>query len=218
MSRVQAALVGALLLAVGAAAWAMALRPPLQVDASPLAGLPLRFDEWTGIDVPVEGAVEEMLRADFNLQRRYREAAGHDLWVYVGYYGTARGGRPEHTPRACYEAHGWQIRERRVLSAPGETGLHVNEYVVERDGMRQLVHFWFRSARATGLLSEWDRALDQIQGRLRGERADGSLVRVSTPLAQRDLEVERSRMLRFAERLDEQLGAHWPRELPRGEG
>lgn len=214
MSRLETALMGALLLAVGALAWTMSLRPSLQVDASPLAELPLRIDEWTAVDVPLEGPVEQMLGADFNVQRLYVEPAGAGLWLYIGYYGTARGGRAEHTPRACYEAHGWEIREQRVVSVQGDPGLRVNEYVVERDGVRQLVHFWFRSARSTGLVNDWDRAVDQIIGRVRGDRADGSLVRVSARLGERDVEFERSRLLRFAARIDAQLAAHWPRERP----
>ena len=214
MSRLETALVGALLIAVGALAWATALRPPLRVDASALAELPLQLDEWTAVDVPLEGPVEKMLRADYNVQRFYREPAGDVLWLYVGYYGTARGGRPEHTPKACYEAQGWEIREQRVVSTGGDPGLRVNEYVVERDGARHLVHFWFRSARATGLLGSWDQVVDQILGRLRDHRADGSLVRLSVPIGERGLELARSRLLRFAQRLDDQLATHWPREFP----
>lgn len=216
MSRLEAALVGGLLLAVGALAWAIALRTPLQVDVSPLAELPLQLDEWSAVDVPLEGGVEKMLRADFNVQRLYREPGGDGIWLYVGYYGTARGGRPEHTPKACYEAHGWTIREQRVVLAQGNPELRLNEYVVERDGARELVYFWFRSARSTGLLGSWDQALDQIVGRVRDRRADGSLVRLSVPLRDRmrEPEVVRSRLLRFARSLDAQLGDHWPLELP----
>jgi EpsI family protein len=213
VSRVETWIGATLLIAVGAFAWAVALRAPLRVDASRLAGLPLQLDEWRAVEVPIDGPVEQMLDADFNVQRLYRDPDGNRLWLYVGYYGTGRGGRPEHTPRACYEAHGWKIRERRVVAASGDPPLRVNEYVVERDGERHLVHFWFRSARATGLLGAWDQALDHVIGRIHDERADGSLVRLSARLGEGTVESERSRLLRFATRLDAQLGAHWPEEI-----
>ena len=57
---------------------------------------------WKGHDIPMEGSVEEILRADRHLQRSYYDRAGGLVWLYVGYYGTSRGGRSEHTPWVCY--------------------------------------------------------------------------------------------------------------------
>jgi hypothetical protein len=86
--------------------------------------------------------------------------------------------------------------------------------VVERDGREQLVHFWFRSARSPRLLNAWEQAWDQIVARLRTDRADGSLVRLSADLEGSSVERERSRLLRFAAILEPQLADHWPTESP----
>lgn len=203
-----------LLLAVGAAAWSFVLRPPLRVDSTKLAELPHQLGEWTSVDVPLEQSVESMLRADFNLQRAYTHPLGDRVWLYLGYYGTERGGQPEHTPADCYRAHGWEIRERRTLAV--DPALRVNEYLVEQGRERHLVHFWFRSYRSTGLLGGFDQTLDRLAGRLFAGRADGSLVRLSTPVADGDLIPSRSRLLHFAAELDQQLAAHWPVESPDG--
>lgn len=207
----HAALLAALLL-VGAVAWALALRAPLRVDATPLAGLPQRIGDWQGREVPLESAVESMLRADYNVQRLYGDPLGDSVWLYLGYYGTDRGGRPEHTPAACYRSHGWRIEAERVLEVPGVPGLRVNEYRVEKAGARQLVHFWFRSYRRTGMLGGLDQTADRLVGRLFEGRADGSLVRLSTGLEGLDEVEARSRLLRFAAELEPALGAHWPTE------
>lgn len=211
--RSHAALLVALL-AVGAGAWALALRPPLEVDPSPLATLPRQIDGWRGEDVALDSGVEEMLRADFNVQRLYTHSLGEHAWLYLGYYGTDRGGRPEHTPAACYRAHGWRIAAQRRLDVPGAPGLRVNEYRVEKDGTRQLVHFWFRSYRQTGMLGPVDQAFDRLTGRLLAGRADGALVRLSTGLDGRDEVEARGLLLRFAADLDGLLDAHWPVERP----
>ncbi|MEB2345448.1 MAG: EpsI family protein [Deltaproteobacteria bacterium] len=200
----------ALLLAVGAGAWALALRPALHVDASPLASLPRQLGPWAARDVPLESNVEAMLRADYNVQRAYDHPLGDRVWVYFGYYGTERGGRPEHTPTQCYEAHGWKILDHRKIDEG--SGLGVNEMVVSLDGKRELVHYWFRSFRATGLRGGLDQTLDRLLGRLLQGRADGSLVRVSTALHDDDLLPARSRLQSFARAFDAQLAAHWPRE------
>lgn len=208
------ALVSLAFVLVGLVAWALALRPPLRVDAESLAEIPLQIDGWIGSNVGLETAVESMLRADFNLQRFYANPHGDHLWLYLGYYGTDRGGRPEHTPAACYEAHGWRIVARRRLDVPGVEGLRVNEYRVEQGGERQLVHFWFRSFRSTGLLGPSGQTIDRLVGRLRTGRADGALVRLSTPLGATSEVDARSRLLRFAADLDPLLARHWPVETP----
>jgi len=205
-------LLAAAMLAVGAVTWTFALRPPLHVDARALDALPMRLGPWQAEDVPLESTVESMLQADHNLQRRYEHALGDVVWVYVGYYGTRRGGRPEHTPRACFRAHGWAIEDQTTVAAG--SGLATTELLVSREGERDLVHYWFRSFQRTGLRGGLDLMLDHLRGRVLHRRADGALVRISTPIEGEDRVVARSRLLQFAELFDETLAAHWPREAP----
>ncbi len=209
---VSTPLIVVLLVAVGALAWRLEFRSPLSADTSVLSALPIQLADWHGKDLPLEEGAEAMLRADFNVLRAYDDPGGDLVWAYVGYYGTTRGGRPEHTPASCYEAHGWSIVERQVLAVPGVPGLKLTEYLVEQGKLRQLVQFWFRSHRSTGMIGGWDQTLDRLLGRLRDGRADGALVRVSTPILDDDVETARGRLLRFAAVLDRQLALHWPTE------
>lgn len=209
--RTGSVLLAALFVGVGALAWALRLGPDLYVDTSPLAGLPHEIGAWQGFDLPLDSGVENMLQADFNLQRAYVHPLGGTVWLYIGYYGTERGGTPEHTPAACYRAHGWRIVARRTLEVAPERGLRVNEYLVEKDGRQDLVHFWFRSHRRTGVLGAPDRMLDHVLGRLLDGRADGSLVRVSG-VVEGDIVALRSRLTTFALELDRTLDGHWPLE------
>ncbi|MCU0668066.1 MAG: EpsI family protein [Myxococcota bacterium] len=214
----QTGLLLTLFAAVGAISWAFQLRPALGVDPAPLAALPATLDTWRGEDVPLEQNVESMLRADYNLQRVYLHPTGEAVSMYVGYYGTERGGRPEHTPEVCYRSQGWTVAERRVLDVAERNGrsFRVNEYLVEQDGARHLVLFWFRSHRRTGLLGGFDQTLDRLLGRLVGGRADGSLVRVSMPVRPGSEDLARTILRGFAADLDAQLGRHWPIEAPAG--
>lgn len=199
----------------GAAAWALHTRADLEVDARPLAALPLAIDRWQGREIPVEETVEQMLRADHNLQRAYDHPIGDRVWLYVGYYGTRRGGRPEHTPWQCYPSAGWDIvsaEQDRASAGPA-----VNELIVERDGEQRLVHFWYQSHRDSGMLGPVDQALDRLLGRVREGRADGALVRVSTPLSSASpegIDAARARLRSFSLRLEPLLKDHWPHELP----
>lgn len=212
--RLQSIAVFCFLALVGAAAWWLALRPGLVVDASALATLPAEVAGFRSEDVPLEQTVEAELRADANLQRVWLHPGADPIWMYVGYYGTARGGRPEHTPRGCYTGAGYGVESSRVVEVDARTGLRVNEYVVERHGERQLVHFWYRSHRRTGLLGGLDQNLDRLIGRIGDGRADGALLRLSTPLLEGDEVGARSRLIAFAAALDPLVAERWPSERP----
>jgi EpsI family protein len=201
-------------LLVGTAVWWLELRPPLRVDSSMLGALPMQIGSFDGWPVPLEETVERILRADFNLQRSYgRPDDLERVSLYVGYYGTERGGRPEHTPNQCYPSAGWRIESERVYEDGGK--LRANEWVVSQEGERQLVLFWYQSARRTGMRNNLELSLDHVAGRLRAGRADGALVRISTPLLP-DEGSARERLLEFAEALDPMLEARWPNEFPAG--
>jgi EpsI family protein len=205
-------------LAVGALAWWLQMRPALVVDPAPLADLPRQIGSWRSVELPLDSAVESILRADFNIQRAYvgdPAAETVPVWLYIGYYGTQRGGRPEHTPRGCFTGAGWEIAAANVIGAEDGSDRRINEYHVERHGERQLVHFWYRSARSTGLVGGFDQRFDQILGRLESGRADGALIRLSTRLGSGDDSAARARLLALGSELDRQLGQYWPVERPR---
>jgi EpsI family protein len=205
-----------LMLVVGAAAWWLRLGPQLRADVAPLNDLPLHVGSWKAEELPIGSAVESVLRADLNLQRAYHSPTGDVVWLYVGYYGTERGGRPEHTPRGCYTGAGWGIAAARTLDIDPHGPLRVNEYLVEREGQRRLVHFWYRSHRTTGLLGGLDQNLDRFLGRLLDRRADGALIRISTPLDDGGETAARSRLSAFGSVIDPMIGAHWPTERDAG--
>ena len=217
--RAQMAALLLLLGGVGAGAWALELRPTLEVDPTALKALPYEIDGRSGYDVPLDAMVARMLEADFHVQRTYRaDGVGPDraapVWLYIGYYGTERGGHTPHTPEACYPAAGWTIardsRARRTL----DEGLDANEIQVESAGERRLVQYWYRSHRSTGIMGEGEHAFDRVVGRLLYGRADGGFVRVSTPIEEGDIESARQRLEPFARRLDALLAQHWPSEKP----
>lgn len=202
--------------AFGVLSWGLLLQEPLEVDAGVLAGLPLQVGAWRGSEIEMDSGVEEILAADFNLQRAYLHPLGDLVWLYVGYYGTERGGRPEHTPWQCYPAAGWVILRHDVIDAvmrPGEPPVRANEILVEKGGHRRLVVFWYQSLRRSGLLGGLDQSLDRLVTRLRFGRADGSLVRLSTPISDgEDEATARARLRAFGRDILPLLERHWPHE------
>jgi len=212
--RIQTGALAAALIGVAAVAWYALLGPKLEVDAAALATLPAKIDSWDSVDIPLENTVEAMLRADFNLQRIYVHPLGHRIELYVGYYGTVRGGRPEHTPWICYPSGGWEILSSRVLSIDESQSLRANELVVEKAGERHLVQFWYRSHRSPSMVSEVDQVLDRLLSRMSGPRADGALIRISTRIDDDDTIAARTRLISFGSRLESLVAERWPDERP----
>lgn len=202
------------MLAVCALAWWLGDRPALAVDATPLAGLPTQLGRWTSAPLSLETEVEAELRADFNVLRAYRTPGEEPISLYVGYYGTARGGRPEHTPRFCYTGAGWGILSSRTVTLSRDRDLRATEYVVQRDQERQLVQYWYRSHRRSGILGGFDQNVDRLIGMLVDGRADGALIRISSPIRDGDVDTARSRLLSFGGAIDASLADHWPIEAP----
>ncbi len=207
------------LLAAGALSWTLMLRPDLIPNPEVLERVPMQLGSWLGEPVPVEGSIEKMLAADFNLQRTYVQRTGEVVWLYVGYYGTRRGGRPEHTPWECYPSNGWEIVEDRRMVVDPSSGRRAVELLV-RDGERErLVHFWYQSHRRLDLLDGFEQAMDRMVGRVMDGRADGSLVRLSTPLHPAEsIETARARLTGFGARLVPHLAENWPGERPEETG
>jgi EpsI family protein len=206
----------AILVVAGCAVWWLHFRVPIELDPSSIDRISLSLNRWRGEEIPLSDGVEKMLRADSQIQRRYENPDSDLVWLYVGYYGTVRGGRPEHTPWVCYPSAGWVILSA-IEMPPGSAsseklGGRLNELVVELSGSRRLVHFWYQTHRTRNIATETGLTIDHVLGRLSpGGRADGALVRLSTPLDQTGIEPARRRLRDFAVALAPNLDENWPR-------
>ena len=153
-----------------------------------------------------------MLAADHNVQRAYLHPLGYQIFVYVGYYGTERGGTPEHTPDICYPAQGWQIVESMIQRAGGQGGFDLREFVVEQAGERRLVHYWYRTGSQSGLTSVVGLRLRHVVDRMTENRGDGALVRLSTPLDSSNIASARTRLFSMDRVVEEALVGLWPND------
>ncbi len=207
----------AILLVAGCAVWWLHFRMPVELDFSSINRISLKLDRWQGQEIPLSDGVENMLRADSQFQRRYVGPDADLVWLYVGYYGTERGGRPEHTPWVCYPSAGWVILSAIEMSPGGDSseesgsGGKLNELVVEQGGARRLVHFWYQTHRTKNIATEIGLTIDHVLGRLSASgRADGALVRLSTPIDRAGIEPARQRLRDFAAALEPDLRLNWP--------
>ncbi len=199
-------------LLTGMVSWWMMLRPITDYDADRFDSLPTELNGWQAIDLEMDESVSEMLNADHNVQRAYFHEHGYVVFVYIGYYGTRRGGTPEHTPDICYPAQGWSIADAAERRIGGDDGLDLQEFLVEKDGEQRLVHFWYRTGHSTGITSIFGLRVEHFWGRLTRNRADGALVRLSTIVRDSDVPAARSRLLGLDVVVEAELARLWEGE------
>jgi exosortase D (VPLPA-CTERM-specific) len=155
-------------------------RPP----RAALVDFPSRFGDWVGERSPLDGVYQDALQLDDYLFANYHEAGSRPVNFYVAWYDSQRSGRSVHSPRACIPGGGWIIRsfEERSLEAGAAGRVPVNRVLIELDGHRQLVYYWFQQ-RGRHLTSEYLVKWYIFWDALTRNRTDGALVRLSIPIA-----------------------------------
>ena len=117
-----------------------------------LETLPMEIDTYKGTDVPLDEAVLKVLNADATVNRSYLRPDGASMVLHVSAWV-----RPEsvasvapHTPKVCYTNSGWKILEERIVQSSTPAGnLPLCVLLLERDGERCVVSYWYQMGRST---------------------------------------------------------------------
>ena len=121
---------------------AIASRGDPTVVATNLEKIPLEITDYKGTeDFFTEGVYLE-LNADTHVYRHYRSLNGHQIDLYIGYYGTAKGGRTGHNPYACLPGAGWGIVESSKILLTTDyraDGVYVNLILAQKGNLYESV-------------------------------------------------------------------------------
>ncbi len=190
----RALIVGALITAVMAGAWA--LRPTAQqqlVDRDPFALYPLSFEDWKATPSPRYGAaIEASLAADDYYGASFRKPGTIPVDFFSAYYeDQTKGGI--HSPEICLPGAGWEIASLDRIDVGPQLDLgeefRLNRAVIQKGESRMLVYYWFEQH---GRHVAWDfRAkLLLLWDGLTVQRTDGALVRLTTQIMPGESEAE----------------------------
>lgn len=180
-----------------------------------LEHLPMQIAGYQGREDRFSEEVYRELNADQHVYRHYRDAGAQLVDLYVGYYGTAKGGRSSHNPYACLPGSGWAIVERGQLQLPASYapgGVMLNYVVASKDGLSNVLLHWYQAAGTKVLTSGWQQNLQRFTGRVLHNRNDGAYVQVSSLAEEAQIEPTRERIKEFARQVLELLPAYWPVE------
>jgi EpsI family protein len=146
---------------------------------------PTALGEWQGREATIfEADVLDILKVDDYLVRRYVDAAGRSLWLYMGYWQTQRKGAQPHSPKHCLPGAGWEpleASEVMITLPPPHLPLTVNRYLLQKGRDQLLVFYWYQS-QGRPIARELAAKLEMVKSAIFRNRTDGALIRVSSPV------------------------------------
>ena len=180
-----------------------------------LKNLPMEIAGFKATEDFFSDAVYKELNADKHVYRHYRADDGTQVDLYIGYYGTAKGGRTGHNPYACLPGAGWGIidsRKVKVTSKYYADGADIN-YVLARKGENyESVLHWYQSAGSKVLSTGIQQNIERFKGRIFYNRNDGAFVRVSVFTGEKGIEEANLLAKFFAEKVLDLIPNYWPIE------
>ena len=146
-----------------------------------LLEFPLQLGAWQGVPSAMERQYLDALQLDDYVLADYSVIENVPVNVYVAYYESPKKGRSSHSPRQCIPGGGWEISSFEPLRLDPASGmgttLDVNRVVIQKDGQKQIVYYWFKQ-RDRWITSEYLVKFFLFWDSLTRQRADGALVRL----------------------------------------
>lgn len=177
--------------------------------------VPATIGEWNRFqDGVLEPEVYEMLAPDDVLNRTYRDlAAASELNLFIGYYKTQLRAKNAHDPKVCLPGAGWNplvSKEIPIRVAGLPEPVHVNYYVISKNGEQAVVLYWFQNYK-TAYTSEQGLKYSRVMDNILENRTDMALVRIVISATKPGVEPATAKAMEFASLLYPSLGKQFPR-------
>lgn len=172
-----------LLLTFGARLWVSAA--PVVPSRRPFSEFPKQIQGWNQFreDV-IADDVNGVLKADDYTLRSYHRGDGAAVDIFVAYYKVQKAGESMHSPRNCLPGWGYAILKNDEVelgrNAAGKAKM-VNRYIVEKNGQRSLVLYWYQENGRVIANEYWGKVY-LVWDALRTGRRDGAIVRFVSPI------------------------------------
>lgn len=204
-----------ILLLSGGAITATVSRPVPVVVRTNLEYLPMEISGYSAVEDSFSDAVYSELNADKHIYRHYRSGSGDQVDLYIGYYGTAKGGRTGHNPYACLPGGGAAIVDTGMVHLKQATTgkrVPINYVLARKDGIDTVLLHWYQTEGnkvvSTGVMQN----IARFSGRILKNRNDGAFVQITASTADGDVHRTKERVERFAEIVLAHLPNFWPEE------
>ena len=211
----QLALLAGLLVvcAGGIAVHSISHRAEFIPERARFADFPPVVGAWQGHTSQLDSNTEQALGLNDYILSDYAKPNGRPVNLYVAYYSSQRNGYSPHSPLVCIPGGGWLITGLRRTSFYGPGGaLPLNRVIIEKDGIKQLVYYWF-DERGRNITSEYWAKWYLLVDAISKNRTDGSLIRLMTEISPEETEHDAEQRLQsFMRDVVPRLGPYLPSE------
>lgn len=177
----------AIMLIGGIAVNWFATRAEAVVERRSLMELPEILGEWRqkGSEFKFDYQIESILKVSDYSMREYYLPDGRIGNIYVGYYGSQRGGATYHSPQNCLPGAGWVMKDPQLIEIQGPNGkmFTANRYLIENGIYNEVMIYWYQGRGRTEASEYRDKVNTVIDSVFR-RRSDGAMVRVMTSVGQ----------------------------------
>lgn len=180
-----------------------------------LENIPIEIAGFKGTEDFFPDSVYKELNADRHVYRHYKNSEGKEIDLYIGYYGTKKGGRTGHNPYACLPGAGWGIIEDGKISLKTSKfpdGVEVNYILAKKGDIYETVLHWYQSAGNKVLSTGVQQNIHRFIGRIFYNRNDGAFIRISVFGKEENLKEAISLVKFFSEKILDLLPEYWPIE------
>jgi EpsI family protein len=180
-----------------------------------LENLPMEIAGYQATEDFFRNSVYKELNADKHVYRHYLDADGKQVNLYIGYYGTAKGGRTPHDPYGCLPGAGWGIIETKrvnLKTTKYPSGVAINYILARKGESYETVLHWYQSAGNKVLSTGIQQNIERFIGRTFSNRNDGAFVRVSAFGKEENLREADLLVKSFAGKILDLLPEYWPVE------
>jgi exosortase D (VPLPA-CTERM-specific) len=186
-------------------------RSEIAPERARFAAFPATIGPWQGYPAIMDVDTEKGLGLDDYILSNYSRSDGTPVNFYVAYYGSQRKGLSPHSPSVCLPGGGWLITKfERTTYVNGDSTIPVNRVIIEQDGAKQLVYYWF-DERGRKIADEWWAKWYLLADAITMNRTDGALVRLITSIRSGETEREADERLRaFMHEIMPRLDAYLP--------
>ena len=195
--------------------FAISRRGKPEVVSTNLEKIPMEISGFKATEDYFPKAVYDELNADKHVYRHYRSAEGRQIDLYIGYYGTKKGGRTPHNPYACLAGAGWGIKEARKVKLSVsyyKNGVNVNYILSQKGDKYNSILHWYQSGGTRVLDSGIKQNIQRFIGRIFYNRNDGAFIRISVFSPEKDLSEIKKIIKAFAEEILTLIPKYWPVE------
>jgi len=204
-----------ILLVAAVFAFFVSMRGQPVVIETNLERLPMEIMGLRAVIDSFPESVYRELNADKHIYRHYRSGDGRQVDLYIGYYGTAKGGRTGHNPYACFTGAGWGIVDDGIvkIKVPGtDKTIKINYILFQKGHIYNVVLHWYQSDKDKILATGIQMNIRRFISRVLYNRNDGAFVRVSAYTSQEGIQEAKNELESFAGEVVSLLPHYWPVE------